>query len=237
MKQTLLMWWTQQAARIDALSQRERLVLFVTVIVSCLAVADLAWLSPAQSQYKQAVQRFGLQNAELAKLRTELSSIPVTSDSNQPVRAELATAAAKLQTLELQIQALAPQAQGAPALEQVLVQFLKRQDGLTLLGLRTLEPGGAASAPVNASSPNPLASMASAPPGVIPTAAGQPQLGSAVSKRGVELRVSGPYAELVRYVQALELALPGLRWGRMQLKADNSSPVLTVQVFLVGLEP
>ena len=56
-------------------------------------------------------------------------------------------------------------------------------------------------------------------------------------KQGMEIKVTGPYAELVRYVKTLEGALPNLRWGALQLKSDQQAPELTLQVYVVGVQP
>jgi hypothetical protein len=58
-----------------------------------------------------------------------------------------------------------------------------------------------------------------------------------MNRRALVLRVAGPYAGLVRYVQALETAMPGLRWGSMELKADKRSNELTLQVYVLGVQP
>jgi MSHA biogenesis protein MshJ len=50
------------------------------------------------------------------------------------------------------------------------------------------------------------------------------------------LKVAGPYGELVKYVQALESALPGLRWGTMELKTDKRGNELTLRVYAVGVQ-
>ena len=59
----------------------------------------------------------------------------------------------------------------------------------------------------------------------------------AVSRQGQELTVAGPYADLVRFVQTLETAMPDLRWGQLKLQAEQQPPELTLQVFLVGVRP
>ena len=56
-------------------------------------------------------------------------------------------------------------------------------------------------------------------------------------RRGVELRVSGPYAELVLYLRSLEKALPELRWGTMQLRSEKQPPELSLQVFVLEVQP
>ena len=50
-------WWQVQAARIDAMTLRERVILFLVLIFVALAMADALLLSPAQTAHKQVVQR------------------------------------------------------------------------------------------------------------------------------------------------------------------------------------
>jgi MSHA biogenesis protein MshJ len=90
------------------------------------------------------------------------------------------------------------------------VQFLKRRPGLRLVSSGTVanEAGAADAAHV---------------PGV--------------QRRGLELKVAGPYPELTRYVQSLEQALPHLRWGTMQLAVDTQGPELTLLVYVLEVAP
>lgn len=207
--------WDQLALRIDAMQLRERVFLFLAIIISCLALADTLWLSPAQLAQKQAKLRFESQSTELKRLRDELKAVAQTADPSKAVRDDIAAANLRLDAINQDIKAVAPLAEGGPAIEQALVQFLRRQDGLTLLSTGTLKqdtpsPSGGASAQ-----------------GATPT----------VTRRGLELSVSGKYADLVRYVRTLENALPTLRWGTLQLKTTKQSPEMTLQVFVIGVPP
>ncbi|MFZ3128674.1 MAG: hypothetical protein WA136_11740 [Rhodoferax sp.] len=206
----LKQWWQRQAVRIDALHLRERVFLFVSAIVCCVALADVLWLSPAQLAYQQTAQRFAAQGSELSRLRAELQGAARPVDASQAARDEIAAIQTRLDAVNHDIQSAGHQTQGAPALEQVLVQFLRRQPGLTLLRTATLKPEAAVAAPA-----------AVTPAGL--------------SKRGIELKVSGSYPELVRYVKTLEHALPALRWGTLQLKSEQQPPELTLQVYVVGV--
>lgn len=212
MNKMLKLWWDKQAVRIDLLSLRERVFLFVSVIACCMALAEVVWLSPAQVAHKQITQRFATQGSELTRLREELKTTSQPVDASKAVRDELQVETERLEAVNQEIKTVAPVAEGGPALEQVLVQFLRRHEGLTLLSVGTLNQE-LASGPATAATPVGL------------------------SKRGLELKVSGPYAELVRYVKALENALPRLRWGAMQLKSDKQPPELTLQVYVVGAQP
>lgn len=209
-------WWMKQAGRIDAMQLRERGFLFLALIFVFLAMADVLWLSPAQTAHRQVVQRHAAQDVELARLRGELTAVAQPVDANRAAREELATAQAQLQQVMQQIKTLAPVIEGGPPLEQVLVQFLRRQPGLSLLGAVTLAPEVTSSAAPTPGSAGPV-------PGL--------------SKRGLELRVAGPYADLTRYVKNLETALPHLRWGSLIVKKGPAVAELTLQVFVVGVQP
>lgn len=201
-------WWLQQAARINALSLRERVFLFVSFIACCLASADALWLSPAMGAHQLQTQQHAAQNAELQRLRTELQGMPAPVDVNLPLRTELA--ALQQQLAEGQSQVAAAAGGNSPALEPVLAEFLRRRKELTLLSTATL---GADAAPDKGAA------------------------ATGVARRGVELKVSGPYGELVKYVKSLEQALPNLRWGPMQLRSEKQPPELTLQVFVLEVQP
>jgi MSHA biogenesis protein MshJ len=197
--------------RMDALSLRERLFLCLSVLVCVLALADFVWFTPAQSAHKLQQQRFANQGAELDRLRTELALAALPNDSGRAAREELQAVNKRLEELNTEIKSMVPADSKGPPIEQVLQRLLLRQEGLTLLSLDTLP-----------------AEAASAAGGVLP---------AGMARRGVQLRVAGPYAALVRYVQALEVALPGLRWGSMELKADQRSSELSLLVYALGVQP
>lgn len=205
-------WWMRLAARIDTLSLRERGIIFVTLIVGLIALADVAWLSPAQDAYTQTTQRFETQKTALVGLRAELQASSHTVDPSQAVRVDMAAADARLAQINQEIAVAAPMADQGPRLEQVLLQFLRRQEGMTLLETGTLKQEAASGAD---------------PAAVV----------TGLTKRGMALRVSGSYGELIRYLKTLENALPTMRWGPLQLKSEGATPELTLQVYLVGVQP
>jgi MSHA biogenesis protein MshJ len=209
-------FWAKYAARVDVLSLRERLFLFLSILAVCMALADVLWLTPAQLAHQQMRQRFTAQDAELLRMRTELQGIAEPADGGKTVREEIAAAQAQLDAVNRDINVNVPQADSGLAMEQVLVQFLRKHEGLSLVSTGT----------VNVDVPEIAAAgvtIAGTPVGLI--------------KRSMELKVSGPYPELVRYVKHLEVALPTLRWGALELKSDKQPPELTMQVFVVGVRP
>lgn len=212
-------WWGKQSARIDALSLRERVFLFLSVMAGCMALADVAWLSPAQGAHQQLIQRFDKQSAELQRARAELKAVAQPVDTSKAVRDEIAAAKIGLDTVNQTIKDILPTATQATPLAQVLVHLLRRHEGLTLLRTSTVAPEAAVAGAAQAAGSD----AAALPVGF--------------TRQGVALTVSGPYPELTRYVQTLETVLPHVRWGTMKLKSEKGPPELTLQLFLVGVQP
>ncbi len=204
--------WSTLAGRINAMSLRERVLLFVSVIVCLIVFADTFWLSPAQVTHKLLVQRYDRQRHELNDTRQALSKLARPVDAGKVVRDQIAATELRLAEVNENIHQIAPTPANTPPLVQVLTHLLRRHDGLTLVRTATVAP-------------------------VTPGAANADAGLGGWTKQGVELTVSGPYAELTRYVQALERALPYVRWGTMTLRSDKPPVELTLQLFLVGVKP
>lgn len=205
-------WWTKLAARIDALSLRERVFLFATLIILSMLLAEALWLGPTQALHRQLTQRVAAQAGEVQRLQQELDGLGVQTGPGQQVRDELAQVRARLDQVNREIAQLPQgQADGTP-LTKVLVHFLRRHEGLVLVRTATLESSGSGDAQA-------LESV----------------LG--VRRQGLELTVAGSYHELARYVQTLERALPALRWGTMRMNSERQPAELTLQVWLLGDTP
>ena len=226
-------WWTRVSARINALSERERIFLLLSIVVSLIALADTLWLTPAQRTQKELLQKFSSQAADLDRLRIEVVQSVQGANPGQQVQNDVAGMQAQLDAARQEINQLLPSAPSGPALERVLVEFLRKQEGLTLLAAGTLKDDTAAgSAAKPAADAAPVVANATATPAAAAPAA---PMAMDLTRRGMELRVAGPYPSLIRYVKSLEMALPQLRWGEMQLKANKMPPELTLTVYVLGV--
>ena len=212
--------WAKQAARINALSLRERVFLFLSLMACLAALADVVWLSPARVAHKQLTQRFDKQNAELQRARDALRTLVKPVDASQAARDELATVQTRLVTANEVIAQVMPTASEGTPLAQAMVHLLRRHEGLPLVRSAALAPAPATSAGAGAPVAGPGAALA-----------------PSLTRQGVELTVAGAYPELIRYLQALEKALPQLRWGLMKLQSEKQPPELMLQLFLVGVPP
>ncbi len=202
-------WWTLIAARVDAMSLRERVFLFITLIVLLMLLANVLWLAPVQEQYQQLTRRIATQDAELQRLREELKGSNAAGGPAQALREALTQTIQRLAEVNQEIEQMPLTRPDDTPLPKVLVYFLRRHEGLSLVRTATLSPDNRAAQP---------------------TAPG-------VTRQGLELTVAGPYPELQRYVQTLERALPALRWGTMKLNSEQQPAELTLQVWLLGSTP
>jgi MSHA biogenesis protein MshJ len=204
--------WLAQMARLDSLSLRERIFLFLSILLSCAAIVDTLWLSPAQGVHKQLRLRLEQQGPELQNLREALRSGPNQTSAAQSAQLELDQTLVQIEQVNQSIRQLLPGVMGAAPLTQALVHLLRHHDGLTLVRTSALAP--------ELAGPGNSNGVTSLPVGL--------------TRQGVSLTVAGPYTELTRYVASLELAMPYVRWGVMTLTVDKGVPELTLQLFLIG---
>lgn len=217
----LLATWERQSRRIDALSLRERAILFGCILVVMVALLDSLVMTPLSARSQARSQAQAQQAEELTQLREQfVAASRNTSEPADGLKTQLDAARAERARLDDALRK-AGSVSEAEGLSPVLQRLLARQPGLVLERLKLLDD-----APVAL----PVAPSASAAPA--PVFAG-------MSWQGVELQVQGGYHDLQRYVQALERELPGLRWGEMRLSAgdDAAPPRLQVQVFMLKVQP
>jgi len=210
-------WWGVQSGRINALSLRERVFLFLAVIASCMALADVLWLSPAQVAHNQLTQRFEKQSADLQRARDELKTVAQPADVGRAARDEIAAVKTQLDSVNQTIQEVLPGTASTTPLAQALSHLLRRHAGLTLVRTSAVAPE------VSSIKPGQTAGAAALPVGL--------------TRQGIELTVSGAYPDLTQYVQTLENEMPQVRWGVMTLKSDKFPPELTLQLFLLEVQP
>ena len=138
-------FFQQQALRINALTLRERAILFLSMVAALAAAADALVLSPRMAEQKQLAQSLRQQTSELVALRARLSGAAATADTPQARKArELQAARDQLQQTNAEIERLLAAGAGT-RLSQVLERLLQRQDRLTLQKL--------AAAPATAAGP------------------------------------------------------------------------------------
>jgi MSHA biogenesis protein MshJ len=226
--------WQKFAARVDALSQRERIMSFAAGAALLYAVAQIGVIGPLLRKQDLLHIQVVQQQNNIAGINAEITQKlkEAEADPDAPVRARLAATreeSARLgETLRSMQQGLVPPERVAPLLESIL-----RANGrLKMVSLRTL--------PVE-----PLSGLGAGKRsgGALPDAAAEDPAAKPIPKRellfrhGVEVTVRGSYLDMVDYMTALEGLPTQLFWGKAQLEVEEYPSVrLTLTLYTLSLD-
>jgi MSHA biogenesis protein MshJ len=222
--------WLKFATRVDALSQRERILGFAGAACSLAFIANLGVIGPLLRQQDQLQSQIVQQQNNIAGINAEILQKlqAAQADPDAPARARLAATreeSARLAgNLRAMQQGLVPPEKVAPLLETIL-----RANGrLKMVSVRTLpvEPLGGVGAHQDAAATN------AAAPGARPAAKRD-----LLFRHGVELTVRGSYLDMVDYMTALEALPTQLFWGKAQLEVEEYPSVrLTLTLYTLSLD-
>jgi MSHA biogenesis protein MshJ len=228
-------FWALQARRIDAMSLRERTLLFVSMVAVLVGLADALVLSPLLAEQQATTAQMRQESASLDALRSALSSGESGADTPRArLTRELRERRAEVQAVDAEIQTRLAAGGDGTNLAALMTRVLKRYDGLTLVRLATATKEQSDDEPeVARPKPPPeidLGKLAAAAP---PAAAASATL---PPRRGVEIGVRGRYADLMRYVADTETEMPSLRWGELAIISNDTDSSLHAQVFVPGFD-
>ena len=205
--------------RIDALSLRERAMVFAAAAASIVFVVYFFWLNPLFAKQTALRNQISQQQNNIAGIDAEITAKvqayavdPDTAGRERlaQVRAETAKMTTKLRAMEKGL--IAPE-RIAPLLETIL-----RANGkLQLASLKTLPVAALGGEAVQDSK-----------------APKQPEL---LYRHGVELTVRGNYLDMINYMGALESMPTQLFWGKAQLQVEQyPTSRLTLTLYTLSLE-
>lgn len=230
--------WQRLAARIDALSQRERMLVFAGALAVLTCIGQLAVLGPLQQRQDAlkrqiAQQRATLQDTEAAITR-KLGEAEV--DPDQPLRERLVALRTDSERMDQGLRAmqggLVPPERIAPLLEAIL-----RANGrLKLVSMQTLPVGSLSDMGKTDAPAADAANLAVQPPAKPAAKTGNGA--DLLYRHGVELTVRGSYLDMVDYMAALEALPTQLFWGKADLQVEQYPTVrLTLTLYTLSLDP
>lgn len=228
MKQQL----TRLAARIDALTLRERVLLFAAAAAGIVFLAFFLGLKPMFARQAALRVQIVQQQNNIEGLDTELR-VKVEAaqvDPDAPVRTRIAAVQAETEALAGKLRAvqhgLVPPGRMAPLVDAIL-----RANGrLQLVSMRTLAAEAVTGAAAGAAG-----AAASADTAGAAAPAAEPAL---LYRHGVEVTVRGNYLDMIAYMAALESMPTRLFWGRAQLEAETwPTSRLTLNLYTLSLDP
>jgi MSHA biogenesis protein MshJ len=226
MKQRL----TALSARVDALSLRERALVFAAAVAVVGFAGQQLVLAPIYRQQDVLQEQIDQQRNNMAGIDAEIVA-KVTAYQNDPdaasrtrlesVKRESAQLADSLLAMQ---HGLVPPERMAPLVDAIL-----RANGrLQLVSMRTL--------PVETISGR-AATAAGATPAAAPAAAEAARAPDMLYRHGVEVTVRGNYLDMVNYMSALEAMPTRLFWGKAQLDVEEyPASRLTLTLYTLSLD-
>jgi MSHA biogenesis protein MshJ len=203
------------AARIDALSLRERAILFVTLLAVLFLIADNLVFPGVRAEHRRLsaevgakVEQMRAMNSAHAALAVEAAEDPAAAHARRVAALEARLAAVEGPATELVASLVSPQ-----EMPRLVRQMLARNRGLTVVKVENLpaapltaQPAGAAAAP------------------------------AAVYKHGMRIELRGQYLDMIRYLQDLEGMSWKVLWGEARLDSDGSVSTLSLLFYTLSLD-
>jgi len=204
------------ADRLDAMSLRERVLIFLAVAVVIVAIADSALFDPISRRQKVNSQRIHQQEDEIRTMQGQVQAYAQarTGDDANAKRQRLDKRKLELAALDRELAARRSELVPPERMAKMLYEIVKRNPDVELVSLRSLPASG-------------LAQSLTAILG---------SGGLALYRHGIEITVSGSYLKMLTYVGQLERLPAKIMWGNMELQAA-AYPVVTLKITLYTLSP
>lgn len=217
--------WQRYAARFDALSLRERVMVFAASASVLLAVAYVGLLDAENAKHKRFASSIAQQQAEMRALESQVGKLIAArgEDPDRAVKLRLAQARAELGRIEAEISAEERKFTAPAQMRAVVEGILARNRAVTLQTLRTLA----------------VTSIAEARPA--PGGAAKPAASAAperlIFRHGIELTMAGSYLDLLGYLRELEALPTQLYWGALELDAaSHPKIVMKFTIYTLSLD-
>lgn len=223
--------WQRLAAKLDARNQRERGLLSAMVLVVVASLLNALLIDPLLAKKKTSVQEIATQQAELQTLQTQISTLEHAGmvDPDAATRVKMENLRQKLELNHAALQSVQQGLVPPEKMGSMLADVLTQNRGLQLVSLKTLPVESvldvAASAPAAATPPK--EKKAETPTPGIPS----------IYKHGVEIAVSGDYAELTRYLGDLEQLPWRMFWGKAEMRVEKYPQItLTITLYTLSMD-
>jgi MSHA biogenesis protein MshJ len=223
--------WRQYAAKIDALAERERIMVFVAALAVLVFLMHALFIDPAVTRRKALATRMGQQQTDMRELQTQIAALEKRradpDAANLVRRDDIKRQIAEIDgTLKGMQQSLVP----AQKMNALLQDMLARNPRLQIVTLRTLPATPLVERPAKTEK-NDAGSPAAA-------AAGKSTAGDGnVFKHGVQITLRGSYTDLHDYLARLEKLPWHMFWSRASLNAEDYPRLtLTLTIYTLSLD-
>ncbi len=226
--------WQKYAAKIDAMSLRERIILFGGLLLVIVYIAFMVFIDPAQQRKKVVSAELEKQRAEMQVLQIQIADL--AAKRGDPDAANLARRnglGEQIAGIEVSLKDMNQTLVPAQNMKALLQEMLTHQPRLQLVALKTLPVTPLVEKKEKAEKTE----KTDAANGAVPAPVNTPPVESNVFKHGVEITLQGSYADLYEYLTRVEKLQWRMFWSRASLNAEDSPRLrLTVTIYTLSLD-
>ena len=218
--------WEKISAKVDAMSMRERALIFATAVVLALSLVNTLLLEPLFVRQKALRTQVSQQQQMMSEVQLQITALQQQNspDSTSPQRIQINQIRQEIAEGDVYLKSSRERLVQPEKMAEHLRQLLNKNDRLQLLALQTL--------PVTPLLEQPGAKSADQSREV--QAVTQEKQ---VFKHGVQLTLRGNYLDLLPYLSALERLPQQMYWARAQMKVvQYPSAELTLILYTLSLD-
>jgi MSHA biogenesis protein MshJ len=227
--------WQQYAARMEAASLRERVMIFAAAAVVMIALLNAVLIEPELTKQRRMSREVAQRQDQIKSLQEQLQKLALARKADPDRANRRRLEALRLQIAELDAKLSEEQRKFAPPerIGALLEEMLARNRRLQLVDMRTLpvatlDASGAVQKPAVA--PPTAAAKDAAKPA--PSGPGGP-----IYRHGVEITVAGNYLDLLTYLRDLEKLPNQMYWGKLDLSVTaHPQTTLKLSVYTLSLD-
>lgn len=230
--------WQQFALKFDALSVRERIMVFGASAALLIFMVVYLFVNPQSDKRKALADTIAQRQQAVAAIDAEMAQRMAAhaGDPNLQDRIRLERIRQQVQQMR---QALQSTQHGLVAPERIvpmLQQLLKQQANLRLVSLATL-PSGAMGQGGHVASKAAASASAAAPAGQSPADAESAQARAVLYRHGVEIVLRGNYLDMVNYMDAVEAMPSHVFWGKLNMQVEQyPNATLSLTLYTLSLD-
>lgn len=214
-------YWERYAALLNARNPRERALIFAMVLVVAWALLSALVLDPLLAAKKHLSQETAQQQTQLQQLQTQIETIQATGkvDPDAAIRVRLSALNQQLEQGRAALKDVQQSLVAPEKMARLLEDVLTQNRNLKLVSLRTLPVSDLLEKPANTAEFRPDEKKPASP---------------AIYKHGVEITVTGSYAELTQYLGTMENLPWQMIWGKAEMQVEEY-PLITLTITLYTL--
>jgi MSHA biogenesis protein MshJ len=223
----MMQQWGKISAKVDAMSMRERALIFATVAILALSLVNTLLLEPLLQREKAVNSQMLQQQQKMNEIQSQFAAIlqENSPNSNSPQRNQLSQLKQEIAEGNTYLKSNRERLVQPEKMAEHLRQLLNRNSRLQLVALQTL--------PVTSLIEQPNVKGADHAQTEMPAAS----LNKQVFKHGVQLTLRGNYLDLLQYLSALESLPQQMYWAKVQMSVvQYPAAELTLILYTLSLD-